>query len=469
MISHFKLRSTLSRTTLIFAFAGATLCPRLAHAEADAIGSVISYQGKLTEANGVAVADGKTNVVFRIYEIFFNIPIVVYNNAGTAQEVETVGGVFNAFIPVGDFEFDPTKTYELGIQAGNNGEVRHPIAAVPMALKTKNAVDLTTNQTIGGVKTFSDTLKATSSLLATGSIDINTTLAPAEGAGVRLMWFPGRGAFRAGEVNGTQWDDANLGFHSTAFGLNSRASGDYGFAAGNRVVAANTSSVALGQDNTASGYGSVALGIGAHTNARRGSFVFADDSVPVDTTSISPEYFRARAARSANWRTSGGFHVYTHPNLTEGVSITGRYPAFSSSNNWDRSDALISTSTGAYLSNGGVWTNSSSRALKSGFTPVDGREVLKKVAALPMTSWNYKADPNARHIGPMAQDFHDAFNLGGDNEHIGTVDADGVALAAIQGLNSELQDTKAELKERDAKIAALEARMKKLEALLQQP
>jgi hypothetical protein len=71
----------------------------------------------------------------------------------------------------------------------------------------------------------------------------------------------------------------------------------------------------------------------------------------------------------------------------------------------------------------------------------------------------------------MAQDFYAAFGTGGDNEHIGTVDADGVALAAIQGLNEELQDTKTELKERDAKIKALEAqnaafeeRLKKLEA-----
>lgn len=36
--------------------------------------------------------------------------------------------------------------------------------------------------------------------------------------------------------------------------------------------------------------------------------------------------------------------------------------------------------------------------------------------------------------GPIAQDFHAAFGPGIDDRHIVTVDTDGVALAAIQGL-----------------------------------
>lgn len=39
------------------------------------------------------------------------------------------------------------------------------------------------------------------------------------------------------------------------------------------------------------------------------------------------------------------------------------------------------------------------------------------------------------HLGPMAQDFHAAFNVGMDDKHMATVDEEGVALAAIQGLN----------------------------------
>jgi hypothetical protein len=272
-------------------------------------------------------------------------------------------------------------------------------------------------------------------------------------------------AIRAGGVDDTQWDANNTGRYSTAFGQNVRASGDHSFAVGLRSRAVNFSSVALGEDNVASGAGSIALGRGANTNTKRGSFVFADDSVRVENYSTAPTYFMAAVARSANWRTTGGFHVYANSSLTEGVSITGRHDgdSFIASNGWDRRDALISTSTGAYLANSGIWTNVSDRDKKTNFSAIDGRQVLRKVAALPMTSWNYKADPNALHIGPTAQDFHDAFKLGSDNKTIGTVDADGVALAAIQGLNEEL-------KERDATIAALkeqnaafEARLKKLE------
>jgi flagellar biosynthesis/type III secretory pathway protein FliH len=42
-------------------------------------------------------------------------------------------------------------------------------------------------------------------------------------------------------------------------------------------------------------------------------------------------------------------------------------------------------------------------------------------------------------MGPTAQDFQAAFGLGSDEQCIGTVDADGVALAAIQGLNEKVE------------------------------
>jgi len=87
--------------------------------------------------------------------------------------------------------------------------------------------------------------------------------------------------------------------------------------------------------------------------------------------------------------------------------------------------------------------------------------VLEKVVALPLSSWNYKADTTTRHVGPMAQDFYAAFNVGPDDKHIATVDADGVALAAIQGLNQKLN-------ERDAKIEDLEKKLDALQAMVNQ-
>jgi hypothetical protein len=111
---------------------------------------------------------------------------------------------------------------------------------------------------------------------------------------------------------------------------------------------------------------------------------------------------------------------------------------------------FIETSTGAYLSTSGVWTDNSSVHLKTNFAALDSRDILRRVLSLRIQSWNYKVDsPNVRHIGVMAQDFYKAFNVGADDEHITPVDTAGVTMAAIQGLNEELQD---ELKRRDAKI-----------------
>jgi hypothetical protein len=48
---------------------------------------------------------------------------------------------------------------------------------------------------------------------------------PAEGGGVRMMWYPKKAAFRAGEVGSSEWNDSNIGLYSAAFGTRNIASG----------------------------------------------------------------------------------------------------------------------------------------------------------------------------------------------------------------------------------------------------
>jgi hypothetical protein len=99
----------------------------------------------------------------------------------------------------------------------------------------------------------------------------------------------------------------------------------------------------------------------------------------------------------------------------------------------------------------------SDRAQKSGFAPVDCRAILDQLARLPLTTWHYTNEPAARHLGPTAQDWKAAFpDLGSDDKHIATVDADGVALASIQALYDIVKD-------RDARIAALEQKLEEQE------
>ena len=108
----------------------------------------------------------------------------------------------------------------------------------------------------------------------------------------------------------------------------------------------------------------------------------------------------------------------------------------------------------------GTITPSSDRNVKKNFEPVSSDEVLDKVLQLPMLYWAYKSESDEiRHIGPMAQDFHETFGVGANDVTIATVDADGVALAAIQGLNRKLEE---ELKEKDRIIALQAAEMDKI-------
>jgi hypothetical protein len=66
----------------------------------------------------------------------------------------------------------------------------------------------------------------------------------------------------------------------------------------------------------------------------------------------------------------------------------------------------------------------------------------------------------------MAQDFYAAFGVGEDDTHISTIDADGVALAAIQGLYQVVQGQEAQLAAQEAEISALKAQNAEIERRL---
>ncbi|MBN1447104.1 MAG: hypothetical protein JXA28_04175, partial [Bacteroidetes bacterium] len=85
---------------------------------------------------------------------------------------------------------------------------------------------------------------------------------PATGAGVRMMFYPRKAAFRAGLVTGTHWDDANIGYYSAAMGSQVTASGGASTAMGYGTTASNDYSTAMGYATTASGSSSTATGDG---------------------------------------------------------------------------------------------------------------------------------------------------------------------------------------------------------------
>lgn len=309
-------------------------------------------------------------------------------------------------------------------------------------------------------------------LVAMGTLGIG--IIPATGCGYRMMWYPFRGAFRAGTTDDggacNYWDDANIGFYSWAGGNLSRATGFASFAFGDQVVVTGTDAAAFGGSNTvsgtvgfsagasntcsgfacvtlgytttATGQGSVAIGyrstadanysvaIGhrASTNGRTGAFVISDASTTDSTEASANNQFRARFA--------GGYRFYTNSSQTVGVSLAA---------------------------SGNSWATISDRNRKENVVWLDGEDVLRRLRGVPVATWNYiDTETGARNVGPMAQDWHAAFPLNSDSLTINQADFDGVNLAAIRALEERTR----RIAELEDEVTELRARLERLEHLL---
>ena len=103
------------------------------------------------------------------------------------------------------------------------------------------------------------------------------------------------------------------------------------------------------------------------------------------------------------------------------------------------------------------FNTTSASAAKTDVEPVDPERALEGVRSLDVATWRFTDTDDGRHMGPMAEEFHEAFELGDTDESIATVDADGVAFAAIQGLAAENDRLREELASTDETVEELEA------------
>jgi len=222
---------------------------------------------------------------------------------------------------------------------------------------------------------------------------------------------------------------------TVAGGQSNRASGHaaVGGGLGNRALG-QYSVVPGGRNNLAFGDSSVAMGQSAQADYD-GCFVFGDLSTFNVVQCNEQNRFVVRATH--------GIFMFT------GGSTQATY-------------------TGAVLPPGATaWIAGSDRAGKDNLRSVNARAVLRKVAAMPISTWNWKSqDASIRHMGPMAQDFHAAFGLGETPKGISTVDADGVALAAIQGLHQIMQQKDTKLQQQSREISTLKRKLQAIEAKL---
>jgi trimeric autotransporter adhesin len=240
------------------------------------------------------------------------------------------------------------------------------------------------------------------------------------GASNRIMQASHRSTIAGGRLNtvGTEapWSTIGGGYGNSI--QNSAAAG---------VIPGGTS-------NTVAGAFGLAAGRRAQAN-EPGTFVWAD-SIDADFPSQGTNEFAIRA--------TGGVRLVSAVDVA-GTPLAG-----------------VSLAPGS-----GSWSTLSDRRSKENLESVDADAILEKVAALPLRTWNYVSqDKGTRHLGPMAQDFRAAFGLGEDERMIASVDADGIALAAVQGLHRRVCAQTEALHARDAQIAKLEAEISDLKTLI---
>ncbi|HEY1787636.1 MAG TPA: tail fiber domain-containing protein, partial [Verrucomicrobiae bacterium] len=269
-------------------------------------------------------------------------------------------------------------------------------------------------------------------------------------------------------------DSNTNGLNNMAAGLNSLMSstgGNNNTAIGTYTLQANVggnNNTALGLDalysntngsyNTASGIYALYSTLSGGDNTADGTYALQSSTSGFGNTAIGFNALNASTTGSNNIALG---YLAGQAIVAGSSNIDIGNVGFSSDANVIR---IGSGQTATYLS-GTLYVNgmalTSDRAVKENFTPINPKEVLSKVLAMPVNKWQYKTDAvGINHIGPMAQDFHSAFGLNGtDDKHISVVDEGGVALAAIQGLNQKLN-------EKDTEIQALEARLEKLERLV---
>ncbi|MDB6070183.1 MAG: hypothetical protein JWL81_1354 [Verrucomicrobiales bacterium] len=237
-------------------------------------------------------------------------------------------------------------------------------------------------------------------------------------------------------------------------GFNCSATGSYSFAAGTRAKALHFGSWVWGdgQDVDFASTGNNQFLIRASGN------VGINKNNPASTLDVNGTLAASGTlsgggtvivdAANAN---TGNFNSGPGLRFGSGTSGEGLFSKRTTGSNQFGLDFTTNFASRLSISNGGTvsmtgtciaqsFVPTSDRNAKENFASVDPLEVLEKVAALPITRWNFKTDTEVAHIGPMAQDFHAAFHVGPDDRHIATVDADGVALAAIQGLNRKVEE-----------------------------
>ena len=242
-----------------------------------------------------------------------------------------------------------------------------------------------------------------------------------------------------------RWQSGNraTGHHATINGGQSNAAlvqHDTVGGGAENIAGGEGATVPGGFYNQALGFASFAAGYGA---VARGSNMFVWSARATSSTEFDPATIGSFGATPSNLtplhntfvvRATGGFQFIT------GVNTIG---------------AITSQ---CFIAPGGSgWSCVSDRNAKHAVKTVSPRSILAQLMTVPVSTWAFNGNER-RQMGPMARDFFRAFGLGDSDRAINSMDAQGVAFAAIQGLIQLVN-------EKDAEIATLKADMAAIKKL----
>lgn len=246
---------------------------------------------------------------------------------------------------------------------------------------------------------------------STATLDHATAMGQSEASG---YWATAAGYSTAsGRVSTAMGSSTASNEHATAFG-SSTASGEY--------------ATSMGSFTFASGDYSVVMGRSVSTNQHAGSFFFGDNDNILRSIGFDNQF--ACRFRGGYYFISG----FTGPNSTGDIGV--------------RVNA-----------GGNSWVSLSDQNRKENFLILDDEKVLEKLASVALSSWNYKGqDPETnRHYGIMAQDFYrlfgeDDYGTIGCDTLVNPLDMMGIAMSAIKGLKSKLDQERKKILELEQMI-----------------
>ncbi|MFO8099269.1 MAG: tail fiber domain-containing protein [Salinibacter sp.] len=253
-----------------------------------------------------------------------------------------------------------------------------------------------------------------------------------EGDGERMLWYPEKAAFRAGEASG-QWDASEIGTHSIALGRSTLASEPGATALGRETEASGLNSLAIGNGAVASGSYSAAFG---NDTEASGFYSVAHGNYTVAATSHS---FSTGQCNSSNTSSDNTLFVVGNG----GGNATGCDT---------REDAFVLDEYGN-LEIAGSLTENSDRRLKTGVESL-GDGTLKALADIRPVRFQFKDEgthPSGEQIGVIAQEVQDEFPELVSEGSDGTLSVAYPKLSAV--LLKGVQEQQEEIDQRDAELS----------------